>query len=360
MKILHVSEILQGGVATYLNEMLPGHAARHPDDALMLLCPQEQLTYLSAALRSAVTIVPYQRTGRNLRSLLRLGAAYRRVLADWQPDLVHAHSSFAGGICRLVRTGTPLIYCPHGWSFDQDGMPLKTRIYASLERLLQHRAQRIIAISNFERDSAIRRGLQASRIAVVRYGLSSDRVIDGERPPAAEGPLQLLFIGRFDRQKGLDWLLDVMQRIPQDRVRLKIMGGAVLGSGRALELPAGVESLGWVPAADIDRHIDAADAVVMPSRWEGFGLVAAEALRRAVPVLVSNRGALPEVVGDAGIVFDLDDPARLARLLLELDRGHLRELGRRGRSRFLEYFTAERMIGETLGLYRQITRKPQR
>ena len=71
------------------------------------------------------------------------------------------------------------------------------------------------------------------------------------------------------------------------------------------------------------------DAIVLPSRWEAFGLVAVEAMRNARPVLVSNRGALPELVIDGynGLVFDMDDPNGLAQAL---DRVATLDLARMG------------------------------
>ncbi len=354
MKVLHVAEVMQGGIATYLNEMLARHLIHSPGDQLLLICPAEHLPYLEPALRDAVEIRPYTRTGRNLGSLLRLWKFFRRTVRQWRPDLVHAHSSFAGGVCRLPYPGksAPVVYCAHGWAFDQELHRYKQYLYAGLERLLAPRASQIIAISEHEKASAVRIGIPASRIAVVRYGLDTGRVLNDERHARESGPLCLLFVGRFDRQKGLDWLLEVMSHLSPDQVRLRLAGSPVLSKTASQSLPPGVTSLGWISSNELDQHIDTADAVIMPSRWEGFGLVAVEAMRRAVPVLVSDRGALAEVVGDGGIVFRLDAPEELVSMLPQLDRKALLEMGRRGRARFIQHFTASRMTDETLAIYR--------
>ncbi len=93
------------------------------------------------------------------------------------------------------------------------------------------------------------------------------------------------------------------------------------------------------------RLLERMDAVVMPSRWEAFGLVAAEAMRAGVPVIASNRGALPEVVEHevGGYIFDLDDPDALGRLLQRLDRSELRQLGNSARRRWEREFVADKM-----------------
>lgn len=356
MRILHVAEALQGGVATYLNELLGSHRNYSPSDRLLLVCPEHQVPYLGPALQLAAEVRTYSSSGRNPASLLRLRACFDRAVRQWSPDVIHLHGSFAGAVCRWPIRGrrVPLLYCAHGWAFDRELPAYKQKIYAGIERLLAIATDRIIAISEHDCASAIRAGLRAELIATVRLGLSPDRTLDGERSVIGGGPLRLLFIGRFDRQKGLDWLLDLVARLGPERVQLTLIGSAVLAASAVAALPPGVTALGWVAASEIDRHVDAADAVIMPSRWEGFGLVALEAMRRAVPVLVSDRGALAEVVGDGGFVFPLESTDVAAQLLTQLDRPTLLAAGRRGRERFLSHFRSERMVSETLALYREL------
>ena len=109
-------------------------------------------------------------------------------------------------------------------------------------------------------------------------------------------------------------------------MRLHVIGACV-NEDRTEEPASNVNILGWLPRHAIDRYYAAADAVVMPSRWEGFGLVAIEAMRNGTAVIVSNRGALPELVedGKTGHVFDLDegDLGNLERLLRGLDKSRL-------------------------------------
>jgi glycosyltransferase involved in cell wall biosynthesis len=102
------------------------------------------------------------------------------------------------------------------------------------------------------------------------------------------------------------------------------------------------------------------DAVVMPSRWEAFGLVAIEAMRAGVAVIGSNRGALPEVIrnGIGGRIFDLDDPDALGRLLEELDADELRRLGESGRHRWERKYVADRMYQLTCEAYESVLAAP--
>lgn len=78
-----------------------------------------------------------------------------------------------------------------------------------------------------------------------------------------------------------------------------------------------VHFTGYLPDEEVVHLMNGADALVFPSLWEGFGLPAVEAMSCGLPVLASRRGSLPEVVGDAGLFFEPEDPAAVARCVLE-------------------------------------------
>jgi glycosyltransferase involved in cell wall biosynthesis len=84
--------------------------------------------------------------------------------------------------------------------------------------------------------------------------------------------------------------------------------------------------------------------VIIPSRWEGFGLVAIEAMRNGAPVIASDRGALPEVLdmGRAGLIFDPENTTALARLLDELTPDRLKAMGAAGKARYETAYTFQR------------------
>jgi alpha-1,3-rhamnosyl/mannosyltransferase len=119
-----------------------------------------------------------------------------------------------------------------------------------------------------------------------------------------------------------------------------------LGLGDALLLP------GWVSPADLEGLYAAAACFVFPSLREGFGLPVLEAMRRGVPVACSNASAVPEVAGDAALLFDPHSPNDLAAAVTRLlrDRGLADELAARGRVRAAE-FTWRRAAEETLASF---------
>jgi glycosyltransferase involved in cell wall biosynthesis len=359
MRILHVAESLPGGIATFLNEALPNQCTILGGDNVYLLAPQTHLRFLSAHVQCGR--IPYPRSGRNLRSLLALLLALQRAHRHVRPDVIHAHSTIAGGIVRLwglMQWRRPtIVYCAHGWAFLRETPSWLNHLVALVERLLARACDGISSISRYEHAAALRAGLPSARCRVIRYGLS---------PPATtlESPLDLrldpaklnfFFIGRHDRQKGLDILLDAFRQLPADRFELYIAGGRVLDKGESNAPPhsANVHYLGWIDADRVDAYYRLFDALIVPSRWEGFGLVVLEAMRNRRAVIASDRGALPEIVldGITGRIFSTDIPGSLPRCLSGTTRVELTAMGERGYQRFCADFTSKRMNREILAFY---------
>ena len=123
--------------------------------------------------------------------------------------------------------------------------------------------------------------------------------------------------------------------------------------------PDNVELLGWKSPEEIAGFMNACDVVVMPSRWEGFGLVAVEAMRARKPVIASAVGGLRSIVrhGQTGFLVPAGDSDALAQTIVARDRAGWREMGLAGYMRFLSRYQSDRMNGDIVDLYDQITGK---
>ena len=138
--------------------------------------------------------------------------------------------------------------------------------------------------------------------------------------PRAAADRFIFFAGTVEPRKNLDLLLDAWEALRRESAEtppLLVAGPDGWGSRathRRMErlAPRGLRRLGHLERADLIAVLQAATVFVFPSLYEGFGLPAAEAMACGVPVMVSNRSSLPEVVGDAGRLFDPDDPVELA------------------------------------------------
>lgn len=175
----------------------------------------------------------------------------------------------------------------------------------------------------------------------------------------------LLFYGRFDVfQKGIDILLDAAALLARDRpgLCLKLAGrgrdeGRLEGMVAQRGIAANVEIVPNPSREAVLALMAGAAAVVMPSRFEGFGMVAAEAMAAAVPVVATAADALPEVVGDAGVLVFGPGPAPLARAVAELldDPARRARLSAAGRERARRY-SWDRVADEHLQFLQRIAR----
>lgn len=357
MRILHVAESVKGGCGTYLNQIVAAQIADPAVSAVRAILPDAHAVQVPQIPAEALCLFAYQ--DRSPQSLLALARAILREVREFRPDCVHLHSTFAGVIGRMLLgnlAGRPkIVYCAHGWAFDMDQGGLKKRLFGLVERVLALRCDRIVAISEYERQRGIDVGIAARKITTVLNGLA-DAPGSPDWQPHGEGRKRVLFIGRLDRQKGVDVLFDAVAGLEQ-ALELRVLGEAVVGD-QPLDV-AGlphVALLGWADQTRARMELAWADLVVVPSRWEGFGLVAVEAMRAGRAVVASAVGGLPEVVADGrtGVLIAPGDPVALRNAILGLDQADLAAMGKAGRERFLQCFTIDRTASGLVGVYRSV------
>lgn len=234
------------------------------------------------------------------------------------------------------------------------------RDYPALAARHARRADLVVVISQYTAGQVQARfGVPSDRIAVCRPGAPAFAPRDGE-PPA--GPI--LFIGTIEPRKNLPVLFEAYERL------LARCPGAppLLLAGRRVERSAGilaaletrralagrVRYLGYVTDEARQALYREASMLVLPSLEEGFGLTALEAMHAGVPVVASNRGALPEVIGTAGSLVDPTDAEALTAALADLLADPLRrrqhmEAGR-ARARTFSWRTSAQTL---LAAYRE-------
>jgi glycogen(starch) synthase len=265
-------------------------------------------------------------------SLLR--AALTR-LAGWRPDVVHAHDWLVAHPAIAVADvlGVPLVATIHateagrynGWLSS----PLSRQVH-SVEWWLANRADALITCSAAMRDEVAELfDVDAAPIAVLHNGITPRAWRAGPRRVAAararyapRGEPLLLYFGRLEYEKGVQDLIAALPRIrrarPGTRVLVAGTGTAadmLLEAARTHRVLRSVAFLGHLPDDELVALLAAADAVVLPSRYEPFGIVALEAAAAGAPLVASTAGGLGEVVEDGatGVSFPPGDVAALAR-----------------------------------------------
>jgi glycosyltransferase involved in cell wall biosynthesis len=205
----------------------------------------------------------------------------------------------------------------------------------------------VIAISSFGRDRIVELlGVDAGRVHAIPLGVDHERFRPGPEP---REPF-LLYPARLWPHKNHMRLLEAFATVRRDRpdVRLVLTGGGL----EQLPTRDGVEVLGNVAPEVLAELYRRASCLVFPSLYEGFGLPPLEAMASGCPVAASNVAAIPEICGDAAVLFDPLDPSAIAAGALEaLERAV--DLRSRGLARARE-FTWDATARKHEALYREL------
>ena len=358
IKVLHITESIKGGVATYLNEIYKSQEDFLGEDNVFFTAPYDSVNQLNFSVDKK-----FEFNSKNKRSLKYFWKYYKfvsRIIAEVKPDIIHAHSTFSGLFVRIHKImhlqRYKVIYSPHGWSFLMDISWLKRSLYFFIEYFLSWFTYKIINISQYEFDRSVKYGIPKKKSKIIYNGMSIGRV-SGEishKLNIDKSKINLLFVGRLDYQKGIDILLDAFSNISGDNYNLHIAGIPIRG-GTHIKTVSNVFYHGWLSSESLSFLYSNIDVVLVPSRWEGFGYVALEAMKHSRPVIASNRGALPELVVDQynGYLFDLDKPQNLQSIIENLSRDKLIRMGMNGNKIFLEKFLSKQMNKKILNLYLQ-------
>lgn len=350
MKVLHVAETVKGGVATYLN-LLSHLTGQHCTN--IFLVPENQRTYIDSES------IGFSSTGRGVPGLVSMFKAFYRVCKNDSPDIIFLHSTFAG-LLRLFCLINPalkgkFVYCSHGWSFNMDKRKIILKLYSAVELCLSWLSAKIVCISGYEMSEAIRIGINKSKLIVIYNSLpESYEVEHGFKPDflAEEQQKYIVFIGRKSQQKGYDFLDAISRYLPTD-YKIVVIGDFEANDFRSDRIVVA----GWLNSSKINSILSSARALICPSRWEGFGFVVIESFRVGVPVIGSDRGALPELIVPPlnGFTFDLDNLASTESIFAALDDdAKFHELKLNAKAAFLQRFTAEKFKASILTLYQDI------
>ena len=359
MRIIHIAETIKGGIGSCLNDLIVEQNEAFSPSNVKFIIPENESVYLSYAKEGQ--ILGFISPKRSLKSFYVFIKHTLAVLKQEKPDIIHLHSTFSGALIRpflfLPFIHKPkVVYCAHGWAFTMEISSWKKKIYVLIEKVLSFVTDKIICISNTEYDAAIDYGMSAKRclafcnaVAPLLATFTAKNVMDDKQK-------NYLFVGRFDRQKGLDILIDAVKSISKPNFNLYIAGAAVLAENVELDLPDNVIILGWMDRDELTSYYMKADALIMPSRWEGFGLTAAEAMRAGTPVIASNRGALPELIpnNECGLIFDLNNQQELSNTLQNTTKEQLASYGKAVKKRFENNYTVDRLNNEIINLYKSL------
>ena len=247
------------------------------------------------------------------------------------PDVVILHNTYAGLWGRLILNKRwRTIYCAHGWSFTQKTSFMRKLLYGAVEALMSFRCDAIVSISPHEYRLARLFGVWGTKHYLIQHGVLPAAPDDGQQLELIDGVINLAFVGRFERQKGVDLLVEMFEDPALGGVHLWLVGDNVRGSPEiAIPEKLNVTRLVWLSRGRTDAVLQQMDAVIMPSRWEGFGLVAIEGMRSGCPIIANNVGGLGRLIEDGvnGYLMNVDDIPSCRALLASLSKSELKRRG---------------------------------
>ena len=303
-----------------------------------------------------------------------------RAAATGEYDLIHAYDWLVThtAITLKEHLDLPLVATVHateagrhqGWLPDE-----MNKCIHSIERWLGHEACRVLVWSEYMRLEVTRLlDLPAGRVEVVPNGVDSGawhaapRAISAARSRfAGEGPL-IGYAGRLVYEKGVQ---DLVHAVPQLRERHPGLRVVIAGDGphrpelqheaRKLKLYRAISFAGFLGEAELAAVLAASDAVVVPSIYEPFGMVALEAAAAGAPLAVASTGGLNEIVepGVTGVAFPAKDPRGLADAVGNLlsDEVLARRVACKARSMVAERFSWGTVAARTAAAYRTAVRQ---
>ncbi len=194
-------------------------------------------------------------------------------------------------------------------------------------------ADKVLAASEYVRDTLIANGVSASRIVLCQYGVDTARF----RPPVnvADHPFRILFVGQISQRKGIKYLLEAVKNLHLKEAELILMGG-VIGSGNGLRPYEGLfKHIAAVPYSELPQHYQSADIFVYPSLHEGSALAIYEALASGLPVITTPNAGSVVRDGEEGFVVPIRDVEALMgkMLLLYRDRELRKTMSLKARKR---------------------------
>lgn len=329
-KIMHIAQSA-GGVEKYIEMLLKNMGNEYEN---ILICSYD---YSEEFLNSLN--IKYERI-KMVRELNPMDdfksiREVRKLIKKYNPDIVYTHSSKGGAIGRVANIGLVknIVYNPHGWAFNMRCGNLKKNIYKYIEKILGIITTKIIVISEFEKQSAIKNKIcKEEKIELIFNGIDIEAYekaknnfhISREDFNIDKDAFVIGMVGRISAQKAPDVFIEMASKITQKIPKAFFI---IVGDGeerneieeliKSKNLQDKVLITGWVKNSL--EYISLFDIATLFSRWEGFGLAIAEYMEAKKPVVASRVDAIPNLITDnCGILVNVDDVDEMTDSIMKI------------------------------------------
>ncbi|MEH6608353.1 MAG: glycosyltransferase family 4 protein [Halioglobus sp.] len=298
----------------------------------------------------------------------------RRHRQDY--DLIHDNQSLSYGMLQLQREGFPLVTTVHhpvtsdlrialgaAPRWHQRLLIRRWHSFLGMQKKVVKQLRNVVTVSDCSRQDIARDfGLQPAGISLVYNGIDTETF--RPLPQVQRLPMRLMATASADAPlKGVRYLLRAYAKLLQQFPELELLmvskpqpGGRTERLVAKLGLTDKVKFVSGISTQEMVHYYAQASIAIVPSVYEGFGLPAGEAMACGVPVVSTNGGALPEVVGEAGVIVPAKSVDALADAIADLlaDEQRRAELSVAGRQRILEKFSWQVCAAEMVNYYRLV------
>lgn len=374
IRILHVAQAA-GGVDRYIRMLLKYLDKEKFEN--ILVCSQDFHAEDYRGLIGYFEQIEMTRAigGNDLKAIKEV----RTLIKKYNPDIVYAHSSKAGAIARVADIGLKnhCLYNPHGWAFNMRCSAKKKAIYTAIEKIAAPFCDKIICISDAEKQSALDKKIcREDKLQVIFNGVDIESYEGGvhgeikrEELGIPEDAFVAGMVGRISPQKAPDVFVRMAKQV-KDKVPkahfIIVSNGNQENEIRKYAMDNGFsDSLhitGWVD--NPMSYVELFDVACLLSRWEGFGLALPEYMMAGKPIVASRVDAIPNIIrdGENGLLVEVDDAVGASEAVLRIYRedGLRNRLVAQGIEDVHNKFNARRVSEEHGRLFEESLRNSQK
>lgn len=320
-----------------------------------------------------------------------------RLIKNLKPDIIHLNSSkisilgsLAARICYVLRVKCYVIYTVHGWVFNEPLPVWQKKFYYWAEKITARWKDKLICVSEYDRQVALKNNIapenklvtihngsapveflsleEAKRkifVILIRQPAEKDLKLSHEQWDSSAFGLRMTIgaIGNLYKTKGYEYLIAAGKILKDEGLDYKLI---IIGDGpEKNELQAQIEGYGLEENIILAGRLDSAAALlpafniyICSSVKEGLSYTVIEAMQAGLPIIATNVGGNPELIGDGetGLLVTPQDPDAIAQAVMKLtkDTELARKLGVNAKQKAMTEFTLERMVADTKKLYQDL------
>ena len=362
MKVLLISH----AYAAKENLRKPELLNQQPDLEVKVVSPQRWITAYQTEIGASSQLPVFFSgdAGKYFYHPLKL----YQIVKDFKPDIIHLEEepwtpvAFQVAVISILSKAKLLVFT---WENLDLGLSFWQKL---IERFVFKNSTLIIAGNSEARNRVRGRGFREGIEVLPQFGVNTEHFrpldVSGLKSELNLSGFVVGFVGRFVEEKGIRTLLEALPKLSEDVNLLLVSSSSRLPEefenlAKSLEVFKRVKIVSKIPHQDLPKYVNLMDVFILPSEttktWkEQFGRVLIEAMACRVPVIGSSSGAIPEVIGDASLIFEEKNSQALAAKIesLRSNENLHQDLAEKGYQRVLQNFTFEGIMREIVRIYR--------